>query len=168
MISLINSLSWVKVVLDETSTISPDDILLRLNQYKQTSEKKETIRKASYGTNSTIAGSSGKRKDSDSAKREYLNAKSNNIKLESCINETREMNKKLMNDMDSLQRMYSDCKSEMRELRFTVQSQSGLILELQDRISDLEYDNVRLKQKLKIHDEVAKRSKVVVPFKATI
>lgn len=107
-------------------------------------------------------------RETDSAKREYLNAKSNNIKLESCINETREMNKKLMNDMDSLQRMYSDCKSEMRELRFTVQSQSGLILELQDRISDLEYDNVGLKQKLKIHDEVAKRSKVVVPFKATI
>lgn len=49
-----------------------DDILLRLNQYKQTSEKQETIRKASYGTNSTVAGSSGKRKDSDSAKREYI------------------------------------------------------------------------------------------------
>ena len=93
-------------------------------------------------------------RETDSAKREYLTAKSNNIKLESCINETREMNEKLM--------------SEMRKLHFTVQNQSGLILELQNRVSDLEYDNIRLKQKLKIHDEVAKRSKVIIPFRATI
>lgn len=99
--------------------------------------------------------------ETHSAKKEYLNAKGYNLKLEGSlqdavdiIRETRNLNNVLHN--------------EMSKLRVQVHKQQYIIDELNERVECLEYDNVRLKQKLKIHDEVARHSKVVSPFKATV
>lgn len=107
-------------------------------------------------------------KETHSAKKEYLSAKSNNVRLEHEFIQTRDL-------LRETREFNSSLREEMLSLKYTVEHQSGLILEqnrhihsLQERVTDLEYDNKRLKQKLKIHDEVARHSKVVIPFKATI
>lgn len=114
-------------------------------------------------------------KETHSAKKEYLNAKTNNAKLESNFTEAidlfyeaKELNKSLVKDMTYLQRQNSELRQDIEDLKYTVSKQSGLIIEMQTRVSDLEYDNKRLKNKLHLQDEVVKKSKVVTPFKAIL
>lgn len=100
-------------------------------------------------------------KETHSAKKEYLNAKTNNLRLEQSLHEA-------MDVIRDSRDLNNNLRREMTNLRIQVNMQSGLITELHERVEYLEYDNKRLKQKLKIHDEVARRSKVVVPFKASM
>lgn len=113
--------------------------------------------------------------ETKSARKEYLSVKSNNLRLEShfseamqLFKETRSLNDALREDMLTLQKQNRETMQEITDMRYTIQKQSGLILEMNERIENLEYDNERLKRKLNLQDEVVKHSKVVIPFRATI
>lgn len=100
-------------------------------------------------------------KETHSAKKEYLNAKSMNIRLEShYVDAVRTLKEANLLNREMIE--------EMKGLRVKVDDLSGLVVELDQRVVYLEDENKMLRQKLHIRDEVSSHCKVVRPFKMTI
>lgn len=122
----------------------------------------------SMGVVCLMASNTKLSRETVAAKQDFLEARSKTILIEEDYREMRNTVKDMFNVVTGLKKEVSDLGEQLTLHKKEIEHNRMVIEELHEEVAILKSDNVRLKKKLNIYDEVAPHCKLVTPIRANL
>ena len=122
----------------------------------------------SMGVVCLMASNTKLSRETVAAKQDFLEARSKTILIEEDYREMRNTVKDMFNGVTGLKTEVSDLGEQLTLHKKEIEHNRMVIEELHEEVAILKSDNVRLKKKLNIYDEVAPHCKLVTPIRANL
>ena len=122
----------------------------------------------SMGVVCLMASNTKLSRETVAAKQDFLEARSKTILIEEDYREMRNSVKDMFNVVTGLKKEVSDLGEQLTLHKKEIEHNRMVIEELHEEVAILKSDNVRLKKKLNIYDEVAPHCKLVTPIRANL
>lgn len=122
----------------------------------------------SMGVVCLMASNTKLSRETVAAKQDFLEARSKTILIEEDYREMRNTVKDMFNVVTGLKKEVSDLGEQLTLHKKEIEYNRMVIEDLHEEVAILKSDNVRLKKKLNIYDEVAPHCKLVTPIRANL
>ena len=122
----------------------------------------------SMGVVCLMASNTKLSRETVAAKQDFLEARSKTILIEEDYREMRNTVKDMFNVVTGLKKEVSHLGEQLTLHKKEIEHNRMVIEELHEEVAILKSDNVRLKKKLNIYDEVAPHCKLVTPIRANL